>query len=724
MKKFYGIVLIVLLMTGMSFGQFAKLWEMNVGTHAWFANDNTARGMDINPVTNHILVVSRTGGHAIYVLNSLTGTVLDTMDMTGVTGGTAVLNIVRVANDGVIYACNLVLDNQILKIYRWSNETAAPTVAFEGTVTKRAGDAFNLTGTGVNTKLYVSGSANPAIEVFSTTDGLVFTKGTAITLPGAGYARGGISPIADNQEGGFWVNGAGTEAAHIDGNGTLINALSGTVASSGWQNIEYFERAGKKYVALVGKNLPADGLQVKIFDVTESEKFPKHFLTFSLSNVYSANTNAAGDVKVVINPNDDSFIIYQLVTNNGIAAYKTNLMTIAQAREDLNGDNKPDRLNDTLTVYGVVYTPNYLASSSDLSYYMSDGTAAVNLYINYPSGATPKALSSGDSVMVVGKIAQFRGLTELDAMAEANITVLKDSAVIPAAVEVTLAQFKAAPESYESKLLLIRNLSKAGTDAWPLAAADANLKVTDGTDTLIYRIDKDTDVDGSPEPTWPRDLMGVITQYTSTSSVFNDGYQLQPRATTDIIAPVPVELLSFNSKVSGNDVKLSWQTATETNNMGFELYRNNVKVKFVPGYGTTAEKKSYTFEDKDLNAGKYTYRLVQVDYSGVKETVGNVEVEVSAAPAVFGLNQNYPNPFNPSTVIAFSIPVDAKVSLKIMNIIGEEVADIVNSNLSSGQHQVTFNASHLNSGIYFYSIQANGVDGSKYSSTRKMLLIK
>lgn len=187
---------------------------------------------------------------------------------------------------------------------------------------------------------------------------------------------------------------------------------------------------------------------------------------------------------------------------------------------------------------------------------------------------------------------------------------------------------------------------------------------------------------------------------------------------------VPVELLSFRSNIVANNVKLNWETATETNNMGFEVYRNDQKIKFVPGYGTTSEKKAYSYEDKALAAGKYSYRLVQVDYNGMKETVGNIEVVINTTPAEFSLNQNYPNPFNPSTLIAFNLPVDAKVNLKIRNVLGEEIAELVNSTLGSGLHQVEFNASKFNSGIYFYTLEVSGVDGSNFSGTKKMMLIK
>ncbi|HMU43576.1 MAG TPA: T9SS type A sorting domain-containing protein, partial [Ignavibacteriaceae bacterium] len=72
----------------------------------------------------------------------------------------------------------------------------------------------------------------------------------------------------------------------------------------------------------------------------------------------------------------------------------------------------------------------------------------------------------------------------------------------------------------------------------------------------------------------------------------------------------------------------------------------------------------------------------------------------------------------------FSLAADSKVSLKIFDVIGQEVAQLVNGQLAAGQHNVNFDASSLNSGVYFYKIEANGVDGTSYSSVKKMILTK
>jgi hypothetical protein len=192
---------------------------------------------------------------------------------------------------------------------------------------------------------------------------------------------------------------------------------------------------------------------------------------------------------------------------------------------------------------------------------------------------------------------------------------------------------------------------------------------------------------------------------------------------------IPVELVSFNASVSINDVTLNWLTASEVNNSGFDIERQvssrqytvgNIweKIGFVKGNGTTTENKSYSFTDINLAAGSYSYRLKQIDFNGSFEYSNIIEVEVSS-PQNFELSQNYPNPFNPSTTISFSLPQNAFVILKIYDVIGNEVATLVNEEKSAGRYDINFNAVDLSSGVYFYSISAGS-----FNQVNKMTLIK
>ena len=102
----------------------------------------------------------------------------------------------------------------------------------------------------------------------------------------------------------------------------------------------------------------------------------------------------------------------------------------------------------------------------------------------------------------------------------------------------------------------------------------------------------------------------------------------------------------------------------------------------------------------------------------------SVRERSGAIPGEYSLEQNYPNPFNPSTAINFSLAVDSKVSLKVFNILGQEVSTLLSKNISAGKHKIDFNASSLNSGVYLYKLEAAGIDGSNYSSIKKMILTK
>jgi len=189
-------------------------------------------------------------------------------------------------------------------------------------------------------------------------------------------------------------------------------------------------------------------------------------------------------------------------------------------------------------------------------------------------------------------------------------------------------------------------------------------------------------------------------------------------------AIIPVELTSFTANVNQNQqVELNWSTATETNNQMFEIERRTEESQFatigyVEGHGTTTEPQHYTYTDATVNTGIYFYRLKQFDFLGSYEYFDEIEVDVSG-PLSFDLGQNYPNPFNPSTNIKFSVPESGTVSLVVYNLVGEEVAVLVDGFSEAGFFEVTFDASSLPSGAYFYKLQSGNSVVAK-----KMLLMK
>ena len=195
--------------------------------------------------------------------------------------------------------------------------------------------------------------------------------------------------------------------------------------------------------------------------------------------------------------------------------------------------------------------------------------------------------------------------------------------------------------------------------------------------------------------------------------------------TTSDWGALPVELSAFNASVNGRNVDLNWTTSSEINNSGFNIERKLIGVSEwntignVVGNGTSNNSHNYTFTDRNVVNGKYSYRLKQIDFNGNYEYHNlNSEVELGA-PTKFSLYQNYPNPFNPTTKINYDLVKDGNVSLKIYNMSGKEIATLVNGFNTSGYHSVTFDATGISSGIYYYKLESNGV-----SKVMKMALIK
>lgn len=195
--------------------------------------------------------------------------------------------------------------------------------------------------------------------------------------------------------------------------------------------------------------------------------------------------------------------------------------------------------------------------------------------------------------------------------------------------------------------------------------------------------------------------------------------------------PLPVELISFTGKAVKSAVNLRWVTATEVNNYGFEIQRMTAAGKgqteslqwenlgFVAGSGNSNSEKSYSFTDRNINAGmKYFYRLKQIDSDGSFDYSDVIEV-LTGLPDKYELSQNYPNPFNPSTVINWSLPEAGYVTLNVYNPLGEKVALLFAGEAEAGSYSVSFNAASLPSGVYIYQLKSEN-----FSAAKRMLLQK
>lgn len=173
------------------------------------------------------------------------------------------------------------------------------------------------------------------------------------------------------------------------------------------------------------------------------------------------------------------------------------------------------------------------------------------------------------------------------------------------------------------------------------------------------------------------------------------------------VPTIPPFMLDTPSNNGGVDSVLSIRQFELYNIFGKDSYPNDTTV--------TGQWAVWAY---DVNGDSIrSNNLFAIRLRLIKTT--SVEDELVGAPNNFVVYQNYPNPFNPSTKIRFGLPEDANVNIEVFNVVGERVATLFNGNLKKGYHEITFDAAGLQSGVYFYKVNAG-----KYNTVKKMLLIK
>jgi hypothetical protein len=237
---------------------------------------------------------------------------------------------------------------------------------------------------------------------------------------------------------------------------------------------------------------------------------------------------------------------------------------------------------------------------------------------------------------------------------------------------------------------------------------------------------------------WVREEMSLSTytsaqnklrfQLNTDGSVTRDGWYVDDIGII-IYQIIPVELSSFTANMSGNKVTLNWTTSSELNNMGFDIERKLMsavsgweKIGFVEGKGNSTNIERYSYIDETPVQGTILYRLKQIDFDGTFKIFNSVSVEFAGVKE-YSLEQNYPNPFNPSTVINYSLASAGPVKLTVYNMLGSEVATLVNEYKEAGNHSVEFSTeksdNKIGSGVYIYTLNAGS-----FTQTRKMVVLK
>ena len=189
-------------------------------------------------------------------------------------------------------------------------------------------------------------------------------------------------------------------------------------------------------------------------------------------------------------------------------------------------------------------------------------------------------------------------------------------------------------------------------------------------------------------------------------------------------AIIPVEIILFNAFVINNGILLKWSTASETNNLCFNIERRPVEenkwipVGFVPGNGTSTNNHSYEFYDNNVPFGNYRYRLKQIDNDGTFYYSSTISIDIYP-PLQFSLEQNYPNPFNPNTTINYFVSEETFVTIKVFDVLGNELSLLVNEIKQPGEYKILYSADDITNGFYFYQMRSRS-----FIQTKKMILLK
>jgi len=191
------------------------------------------------------------------------------------------------------------------------------------------------------------------------------------------------------------------------------------------------------------------------------------------------------------------------------------------------------------------------------------------------------------------------------------------------------------------------------------------------------------------------------------------------------VGPTAVELISFDAIARDGQVLLEWQTASELDNLGFHIERQEQRITetAIPAAGNSERGSSYIYIDRKVDNGiTYSYHIIAVDMEGVEQVLNQTPVSatpLSVCPEDYTLRQNYPNPFNPVTEIKYDLPRQTEIHLQIYDVRGALVATLVDGRRPAGSHTVRWNAADWAAGVYFCVLQAGDL-----RQVRKMVLLK
>lgn len=352
----------------------AKLWSIPGGAAEYVTTGNTERGVAYNAVNNHVLMVSRTADVGLHVLDGDSGAKLwqmnlETSIVAGSNPGGFRLNMVGVADDGVVYGANLDTGGSLYTIYRWENDSAEafPSIAWTGDPAfgQRVGDTFTVRGSGLNTQILISTRNAASVVVFTTFDGFNFVP-NALEISGAAPGQLGLG-VAFGAGDTLWgkVGGQQLIRASFDLgtlSATLLNAYDSVPLGSGPIAV----LPSSNLLAVVTFENPD---QVRLYDISDLEAGPvlvdQDFFASDNANVNGTGSAAFGGGR-----------LYALNTNNGLLALKLGAASTPPSAATLSA-SRIDGGSFKATLTGTPSASYSLEKSSDLAGWAVVGSVTV-----------------------------------------------------------------------------------------------------------------------------------------------------------------------------------------------------------------------------------------------------------------------------------------------------------------------------------------------------------
>jgi len=346
----------------------------------------------------------------------------------------------------------------------------------------------------------------------------------------------------------------------------------------------------------------------------------------------------------------------------------------------------------TSMFYWNIPTNQYIQFSPDSNLVNGSG-----YWLNGPAGiVTICGLKVGNSIPI-----SLRTGWNLIGIYETNVPTSLLVPSVPTLIDGVFYEWMESGTGYNSTTTL-----KYGAGYWVKATADGFLTINMPKDGVVYADNNSVEVNKIKE-TWGKisfeTAAGTRTLYIDNDGTGNAQFELPP--------PPPPTVFDARFATGTNVENLDAPRTIVLNSATYP-----VKIK-VDGMDVSV---------KDTKGGKLLNGSVRSgDYIIISDqSIKEIQISKYEVPTDFDMSQNYPNPFNPSTTIKFAIPVDSKVTVRVYDMVGQEVAQLMSEQLAAGYHQVEFNANKLSSGVYFYRIDAVGLNGKDFSSVKKMMLLK